>query len=140
MAKKPEIRKIVTSVEEIRFEGFRELDQPIHKCVAAAVIQNPFAGVYIEDLSELSEYGEYLGAYLADIAVKALNGASVHSYGKGAIVGLNGELEHGGAILHPSLGKPMREAVRYRVGGSIPRPRGKAFASPAFCGAPIGAI
>lgn len=111
MAKKPEIRKIVTSVEEIRFEGFRELDKPIHKCLAAAVIQNPFAGVYMEDLSELSEYGEYLGAYLADIAVKALNGASVHSYGKGAIVGLNGELEHGGAILHPSLGKPMREAV-----------------------------
>lgn len=111
MAKEPEIRKIVTNIEEIRFEGFRKLEKPIHKCSAAAVIRNPFAGVYVEDLSELSEYGEYLGAYLTEIAVKALGGAAVHSYGKGAIIGLNGELEHGGAILHPRLGTPMRKAV-----------------------------
>lgn len=111
MAAVPKIRKIVTNVEEIRFEGFRELEKPIHKCSVAAVIQNPFAGKYVEDLSELSEYGEYLGEYLTKIAVKTLGGVPVHSYGKGAIVGLNGELEHGGAILHPKLGKPMREVI-----------------------------
>lgn len=111
MALKPNIRKIVTNVEEINYEGFRELESPLHKCSVAAVIQNPFAGKYVEDLSELSEYGEYLGEYLTKIAAKALGGAQIHSYGKGAVIGLNGELEHGGAILHPKLGKPMREAI-----------------------------
>ncbi|MCM1496072.1 MAG: amino acid synthesis family protein [Bacteroides sp.] len=111
MAMEPKIRKIVTNVEEIRFEGFRELEKPIRKCSVAAVIQNPFAGKYVEDLSELSEYGEYLGEYLTRIAVKNLGNVPIHSYGKGAIVGLNGELEHGGAILHPKLGKPMREVI-----------------------------
>lgn len=111
MAVEPKIRKIVTNVEEIRFEGFRELEKPIRKCSVAAVIENPFAGSYVEDLSELSEYGEYLGEYLTKIAVKTLSDVPIHSYGKGAIIGLNGELEHGGAILHPKLGKPMREAI-----------------------------
>lgn len=111
MAVEPKIRKIVTNVEEIRYEGFKELEKPIRKCSVAAVIQNPFAGEYVEDLSELSEYGEYLGEYLTKIAVKTLGDVPVHSYGKGAIIGLNGELEHGGAILHPKLGKPMREVI-----------------------------
>lgn len=111
MTIEPKIRKIVTNIEEIRFEGFRKLEHPLHKCSVAAVIENPFAGAYAEDLSELSEYGEYLGDYLTKLAVQALGGVPVHSYGKGAIVGLNGELEHGGAILHPKLGKPMREAI-----------------------------
>lgn len=111
MAVKPEIRKMVINVEEIRSEGFRELEKPLHKCAVAAVIKNPCAGRYVEDLSELSEYGEYLGGYLSELAVKALAGAPVQSYGKGAIVGSDGELEHGGAILHPKLGKPMREAI-----------------------------
>lgn len=108
--KEPEIRKIVTSVEEIRAEGFAAVDPAIKRCSVAAVIRNPFAGKYVEDLSELSEIGEYLGDYLSQIAVKEL-GAPVHSYGKGAIIGLNGELEHGAAILHPKLGKPMRAAI-----------------------------
>jgi len=105
------IRKVITNVEEIHYEGFKESDMPIHKCYAAAVIENPFAGRYENDLSQLSDIGEYLGEYLSKSAVKALGGAPVHSYGKGAIIGLNGELEHGAAILHPKLGKPMREAI-----------------------------
>lgn len=111
MAMKPSIRKVVTNVEEIYYEGFKGLETPIRKCSVAAVIDNPFAGSYVEDLSQLTEYGEFLGEYLTKIAVKALGGADVHSYGKGAIIGLNGELEHGGAILHPKLGKPMREEI-----------------------------
>ena len=109
--KEPKIRKVVTTLEEIRYEGFKELEKPLHKCAVSAVIMNPFAGKYVEDLSELSEYGEYLGEYLTKIAVKELCGAPVHSYGKGAIIGLNGEIEHGGAILHPLLGKPMRAVI-----------------------------
>ncbi|MDF2927160.1 MAG: Amino acid synthesis [Paenibacillaceae bacterium] len=110
-AKMPEIRKIITVIEDIRYEGFATVAQPIHKCAVSAVIRNPFAGQYVENLQELSDIGEYLGGYLTGLAVKALNGAPVHSYGKGAIVGMDGELEHGGAILHPQLGKPMRDAI-----------------------------
>ena len=107
----PEIRKIVTNLEEIRYEGFSALERPIQRCSVAAVIRNPFAGKYVEDLSALSDIGEYLGGYLSALAVEAMGGAAIESYGKGAICGRNGELEHCGAILHPQLGKPMREAI-----------------------------
>lgn len=107
------IRKIVTQMEEVFFEGFKSLDKPIKKCVVGAVIENPYAGKYQEDLSFLSDVGEMLGEKLTKIAIEAMNvaPADVHNYGKGAIIGLNGELEHGGAILHPKLGKPMRDAI-----------------------------
>lgn len=107
------IRKIVTNIEEIRYEGFKELEKPIKKCSVSAVIKNPFAGKYVEDLTELSKVGEFLGGELTAIAVKAMgiNKEDANSYGKGAIIGLDGELEHGAAILHPLLGKPMREQV-----------------------------
>ena len=107
------IRKIVTNVEEIKFEGFLPLEKPIKKCSVSAVIKNPYAGAYVENLVTLSEYGQYLGGELTKMAVKAMEiePSEVNSYGKGAIIGLNGELEHGAAILHPLLGKPMREQV-----------------------------
>lgn len=108
--KEPEIRKIVTTVEEIKEEGFGKLDKPLKRCAVAAVIKNPFAGKYQEDLMELSEIGNWLGEHLTKIAVEEL-GAPIHSYGKGAIIGLNGELEHGAAILHPVLGTPMRKEI-----------------------------
>lgn len=112
MAEKiPEIRKVVTIKDEIREEGFSPMEKPIHKVAVAAVIKNPFAGKYSESLQELSDIGEYLGGYLSSIAVSELGGAAVHSYGKGALIGMNGELEHGAAILHPQLGKPMRAAI-----------------------------
>ncbi|MDR1796316.1 MAG: amino acid synthesis family protein [Clostridiales Family XIII bacterium] len=107
------IRKIVTTVEESFFEGFKELEKPIKKCVVAAVIENPFAGAYAEDLSALSDVGETLGGELTKIGVAAMgvDPGEVENYGKGAIIGLAGELEHGAAILHPKLGKPMRDAI-----------------------------
>jgi hypothetical protein len=129
MAKKPEIRKVAIGIEEIFGEGFKALEKPLKKCSVSAVIKNPFAGKYVEDLSELVEYGMYLGEYLSKIAIDVLGGVPVHSYGKGAIIGLNGELEHGGAILHPKLGTPMRE----NVGG------GKAIIPSAKKVAPAGA-
>ena len=107
----PKIRKIVVSVEEIRYEGFSALDKPLRRVAVSAVIQNPFAGKYQEDLSDLIEIGEWLGDHLTKEAVKILGESSVHSYGKGAVIGLDGELEHGAAILHPKLGKPMRDAI-----------------------------
>ncbi|RLA80304.1 MAG: amino acid synthesis family protein [Deltaproteobacteria bacterium] len=108
-----EIRKIVVVVEETHREAGREISPPTRKAAAIAVIKNPFAGRYEEDLSLLMDYGEKLGGMLGERAVAALGVPKerVDSYGKAAIVGLGGELEHAAAILHPKLGKPLRDAV-----------------------------
>jgi len=110
---KAEIRKIVVTVEETRHEMGKEIDPPTRKAVAAAVIKNPFAGLYVEDLEQLMQIGEELGGLLGEKAVAALGVApsEIESYGKAAIVGEKGEWEHAAAILHPRLGKPLRAAV-----------------------------
>lgn len=110
MAIEPTIRKLVIFRETIRREGGVELEQPLLRCAAAAVIQNPYAGVYQEDLTLLMEYGEYLGGYLTQKAVQAMGvePLRVHSFGKACIVGLAGEHEHAAALMHPRLGAPMR--------------------------------
>ncbi|MBO0902074.1 amino acid synthesis family protein [Jiella sonneratiae] len=110
---KAEIRKIVTIVEEVSREMDRPVDPPTRRAAAIAVIRNPFAGGYVEDLTPLVEIGEELGGLLGERAVKALGieAASAESYGKAAAVGENGELEHAAAILHPKLGAPLRKAV-----------------------------
>jgi len=107
------IRKLVTFVEETREEGGRPVEPPTRRAAAVAVIENPFAGRYVEDLSELIDIGEELGALLTEKAVAALGipGERVESYGKAAAVGENGELEHAAAILHPKLGSPVRKAL-----------------------------
>jgi len=107
------IRKIATFVEETRREMEREISPPTRKAAAVAVIENPFAGRYVEDLSELTAIGEELGELLAARAVAALgmSGPSAESYGKAAAVGENGELEHAAAILHPKLGTPVRRVL-----------------------------
>ncbi len=104
------IRKLVTIVEEVWADGGKEVGRPIRKAAAVAVIQNPFAGRFEEDLAPLVQTGEELGALLGKKAVEALGGG-VESYGKGAVVGLDGEAEHAAAILHPTLGGPFRAAV-----------------------------
>jgi amino acid synthesis protein len=107
------IRKIVTFVEETRVEMGRAVDPPTRRAAAAAVIENRYAGRYVEDLGELMAIGEELGALLTERAIAALGiaGAEVQSYGKAAAVGENGELEHAAAILHPKLGAPVRKAL-----------------------------
>ncbi len=107
------IRRIVTIVEETLIEGGRPVDPPIRRAAAVAVIANPHAGRFVEDLSDLIEVGEELGALLPARAVAALGiaGDAVHSYGKAAAVGAEGELEHAAAILHPKLGAPFRDVL-----------------------------
>lgn len=107
------IRKIVTFVEETHTEMGQTVKPPTRRAAAAAVIENPLAGKYVEDLSELTEIGEELGKLLAERAVSALgiSGPSAESYGKAAAVGENGELEHAAAILHPKLGTPVRRVL-----------------------------
>jgi hypothetical protein len=110
---KARIRKIVTIVEDTLTELGRPVSPPTRRAAAIAVIENPHAGQYIEDLSELIEIGEELGGLLAEKAVAALGipGDRVESYGKAAAVGENGELEHAAAILHPKLGGPFRKVL-----------------------------
>ncbi len=109
------IRKIVTVVEETGREMGKAIDPPTRKAVAAAVIENPFAGSYTEDLEALMDIGAELGGLLGERAVAALGvvPAAIESYGKAAVVGEAGEWEHAAAILHPKLGKPLREAVEH---------------------------
>lgn len=104
------IRKTVIIKETIEADGLGEACDPITRVAALAVIQNPFAGRFVEDLSPLFDIGGQLGERLMGDAVKQLAGPAV-SYGKAAIVGVAGDLEHGGATIHPKLGKPMRAAV-----------------------------
>jgi hypothetical protein len=109
----PEVRKMYTFLEEIHADGVKKLAKPVRKAAAAAVFKNPFADKYVEDLSLLYDWSTELGEILTKKAVAALgiNAGEVESYGKAALVGEGGELEHCAAILHPKLGKPLRENV-----------------------------
>ncbi len=108
-----EIRKIVKIVEETRMEMGKPVNPPTRRAAAVAVIKNPFAGKYQENLDELISVGEELGGMLGKIALEALGipPEKAESYGKAAIVGSKGELEHAAAIMHPKLGGPFREAL-----------------------------
>src|ERR1700756_5536488 len=110
---KASIRKIAVFVEEIRSEMGRKVDPPTRRDAAVAVIKNPCAGKYVEDLSELMTIGEELGELLTQRAVAALGvpARTVESYGKAAAVGEDGEIEHAAAILHPKLGAPVRRVL-----------------------------
>jgi hypothetical protein len=105
-----EIRKIVTTREIIFSELGVAAAKPVVRAVGLAVIRNPFAGKFADDLRPLFEAGAVLGERLMPELIAMLDGPAV-SYGKGAIVGVQGEMEHGGACVHPMLGKPMRAAI-----------------------------
>jgi hypothetical protein len=107
------IRKLVTVVEVTKAEMGRAVEPATRKAAAIAVIENPFSDRDSDDLSPLIDVGEELGGILGRMAVAALDVApsAIESYGKAAIVGEGGELEHAAAILHPKLGTPFRTAV-----------------------------
>ncbi len=108
-----QIRKIVVQVDEVLQEGGQAVNPPTRRALAMAVIANPYAGQYSENLDQLIAIGEELGGLLGARCVKALGiqPEEAQSYGKAAIVGEAGELEHAAAILHPKLGAPLRLAV-----------------------------
>lgn len=105
-----DVRKIVFTSEEVLADAGDQLSRPVHRAAGIAVIRNPYAGRFVEDLTPLFDVGMELGTLLMKRVVDLLGGKAV-SYGKAAIVGTLGEVEHGAAILHPKLGKPMREAI-----------------------------
>lgn len=108
-----QIRKIAVFLEETHREMGQRVSPPTRKAAAVAVIANPFAGVYAADLDLLMQIGEELGGLLGQRCVQALGiaPAQAESYGKAAMVGEDGELEHAAALLHPRMGAPLRLAV-----------------------------
>lgn len=121
-----DIRKLVYTVEEVQSEGGVRLSRPIRRAACLAVIANPYAGQDVADLSPLFDVGLELGELAAKRLAELLGGPAV-SYGKAAIVGTAGEVEHGAAILHPKLGKPMRAAI---AGGAAIIPSNAKVAAP----------
>jgi hypothetical protein len=107
------IRKLVTITDEVLVEMGQPVAPPTRRAAAIAVIANPFAGCFEADLTALIETGAALGEILTQRAVAALGIApeAAESYGKAAIVGEAGEIEHAAAILHPKLGGPMRAVL-----------------------------
>ena len=107
------IRRLVIQIDEIHQEMQKNVDPPARKALVAGVFHNPYAGRYVEDLEPMFYLGAEIGGLLATRAVEALGvkPGSITSYGKGAVIGTGGEIEHAAAILHPRFGKPVREAV-----------------------------
>ena len=125
-----DVRKILMTSEDVLTEQGQRLTRPVRRVAGIAVIRNPYAGKDVADLSALFEVGAELGALLMK-RVADLLGTPAVSYGKAAVVGTLGEMEHGAAIIHPKLGKPMREAIG---GGAAIIPSNAKVAAP---GTPI---
>lgn len=104
------VRRLATLVEEVRIEGGRAVDPPLRRAAALAAIENPFSGRFVEDLSEIASMGAELGDLLPRraLALLGVSADAVQSFGKAALVGEDGELEHAAALLHPSFGAPLR--------------------------------
>lgn len=126
---KAEIRAFHTFLEETHADGVKTLETPTRKAACAVVFKNPFAGKYVEDLTPLYEICKELGEVLTQKAVAALGikPEDVESYGKAAIAGLGGEREHCAALMHPALGKPIRDNVG---GGKALLPSAKKLGGP----------
>jgi hypothetical protein len=103
-------RKIIISKETVHADGGRNAAHVTTHVSAVAVIANPFAGRFADDLSTMFDLGVQVAERLMPEAVALLPHDCV-GYGKAAIVGVNGELEHAAAILHPKMGKPIRAAI-----------------------------
>ena len=107
------LRKLVVQIEETHREAGRDLAVPPRKITVAAVVANPYAGQYVEDLSPLYDLGAEISGYLTDRALAELgaSAAEIESYGKAAIIGTDGEIEHAAALIHPKFGAPVRGKV-----------------------------
>lgn len=107
-----DIRKLVTSVEDIYHEGGPRANEPVRRGYIMAVIHNPYAGRYVEDIQPFMEDLKPLGLMMAQRLLKEMGGDAtlIEGYGKGAIIGAGGELEHG-ALWHAPGGYVMREVI-----------------------------
>ena len=128
---RPEIRKIVTYAEDVLIEGFRPADPPWRMFAVAAVVSNPWAGRFVENLKpEIQAYGPVLGALLTERMIRlAGSSAAIEAYGKAAVVGLDGEIEHASGLIHTlRFGNHYREAVAAKSYLAFTNTRGPANA------------
>jgi hypothetical protein len=105
------IRRTFTLVEERREEAGRTASTPLRRVAAVAVVENPYAGRYVEDLAPMIEASVALGKELGQIGLMAFGNHEVQSYGKGGIVGVDGEQEHANALLTTAFANPIRDAI-----------------------------
>lgn len=127
----PQIRKVVSYEEQVFIEGFKKVAEPMRMFAVAAVIKNPWAGRYVENLRpEILAYGPILGQLLTDkISVMAGGAPNIEAFGKAAVVGLNGEIEHASALIHTlHFGNIFRQAVQAKSFLSFTNTRGPANA------------
>lgn len=123
-----ELRKIVVVQEVVHQDQHINLAEPLTRVVAAAAVTNPYANTHSVDLSRIVEIGAALGTRLAELAVERLGGPDeAQSFGKSAIVGLHGELEHAAALLHPEFGQSVRRVLQ---GGKSMIPSSKKLGGP----------
>jgi hypothetical protein len=106
-----EVRRWFSVVEEKAVENGRRSEVPLRKVAAVAIVTNPYAGRYEADLSAAIADSEAVGALLSRVAIEAMGGMAVESYGKGGVVGLQGEQEHANAMLTTTFAEPLRLAV-----------------------------
>ncbi|PVB60124.1 amino acid synthesis family protein [Labrenzia sp. 011] len=123
------IRKVVTTQETVTREAGRPVAPASVRVCCTAVVTNPIAGRFAEDLSELIEIGAQMGDLLARkcLELSGLQPSDIQSFGKAALVGEAGELEHAAAVLHPALGAPLREVIG---GGKALVPSSKKMGGP----------
>ena len=105
------IKRVLTFLDEVRVADGRDTVPPLRKAAAVAIVDNPFAGRFVQDLSPLTRASEAIGREICAIAVRLLAPDQAVSYGKAAVVGINGEQEHGNAMLTTVFGNVMREAI-----------------------------
>lgn len=108
---KLEVRRLLSFIDQKDFEAGKRHAEPLRRVAVVAVVANPYAGQYVEDLSEMIAASVEVGELMAKAAVEAMGSYKIESYGKGGVVGLNGELEHSNAMLTSDFAAPVREAV-----------------------------
>jgi len=105
------IKRVLTFLDEVRSEAGRDITPPLRKAAAVGIVANPFAKRYEADLAALTSASEAIGREICGIAVQLLAPDKAVSYGKAAVVGIDGEQEHGNAMLTTVFGNVMRDAI-----------------------------
>ena len=108
-----DLRKITVLIDEVHTEAGHADGEPVRRVLIMAAVRNPFAGTFTKDLQPLIDIGGEVGELMSERLLAQFDNdpASIESYGKAAIVGENGEKEHAAAVMHPTMGKPLRAAV-----------------------------
>src|SRR6478752_2602345 len=106
-----QIKRTLAFIDDVAIEAGQTVNPPLRKVAVVAIIDNPFAGKFEKDLSPLTKASEEIGRHISNMAIALLAPHKPESYGKGAIIGINGEQEHGVAMLTTVFGNVMRDAA-----------------------------